>query len=108
MKQLFRRYRSCADALRIAVGEKLFEHVPVRFQPIGPGIGFKNLPLFIEVITRPGFDEARNGAAPALRPTLRLGEKPEELFWQLRMFVGQLSSQRQNVHDRQYSRLAKI
>src|SRR5207253_5014006 len=70
MKQFFRGHVSRTDALRITIGKKLLEHMPIRFQAVSPRIGLKNLPLFIEVMVRPGFDEAWKRPAPALRPAL--------------------------------------
>ena len=42
MKNFFRSDAPRRNALGVAVLEKLVEHMPVSFQPVGPGIGLKD------------------------------------------------------------------
>ena len=50
MKQFFRCDVSRADSLSVAIEKKLVEHVPIRVQPVSPGVGLKNFCLFVERI----------------------------------------------------------
>ena len=77
MKNILRRDVSRGNALSMAIAQKSIEHMPVRFQPISPGIGVKNPLLFGQIMIGPRFDQAGNCPPPALRPSLCVGVKPK-------------------------------
>ncbi len=67
-EQLIRRNLLRANALGVAVGEKLIDHVPIRLQAVLPGIGLKNLFFFIQIMIRPSLNQTGNLPSPLLCP----------------------------------------
>ena len=56
MKNIRRRNVSRADALSMTIAQKSIEHMPVRFEPVRPGIRAKNPLLLGQIMIGPRFD----------------------------------------------------
>src|SRR5215204_4193254 len=75
MKYLFHGDVATGYALVMAISKKFLQHMAIGFQAVRPWIGLENLLFVVEVMSGPSFDETRDRAAPALRPTFSVTVK---------------------------------